>query len=183
MCRSRGGGTHANCIHLSCLSRGPAPSSLGKPVIRPRSMAGWASAPCGRHWVQSRTKTNTKTFLHTLTQPPTLTKYTNSSVQPPQSSPPLLSAAHSTPYLPKYVQFPPKKTPSPPPAPTLTPYTFDLIQPLGMDGMILNYPIIIIDYYQYPLLIVATQVAWNSPDSMFIAPSTLYDGFLIWLVL
>ena len=49
--------------------------------------------------------------------------------------------------------------------------------------MILNYPIIIIDYYQDPLLIVATQVACNSPDSMLIAPSTLYHGFIIWLVL
>ena len=36
--------------------------------------------------------------------------------------------------------------------------------------MILKYPIIIIDYYQDPLLIVATQVAWKRPDSMFIAP-------------
>ena len=49
--------------------------------------------------------------------------------------------------------------------------------------MILKYQIIIIDYYQDPLLIVATQVAGKSPDSMFNAPSTLYHGFLIGLVL
>ena len=41
-----------------------APRFLGKPVMRPRIMAGGAPAPCGR--VQSRTKTNTqKTFRHT----------------------------------------------------------------------------------------------------------------------
>ena len=40
------------------------------PVMRPRSMVGGAPAPCGRHWVQSRTKTNTKALLHTLTNSP-----------------------------------------------------------------------------------------------------------------
>ena len=37
------------------------------------------------HLIQSRT--NTKTLLQTLTQSPTLTKYTNSPVQPSQTSP------------------------------------------------------------------------------------------------
>ena len=40
-------------------------------------------------------KPTLKTLLHTLTQSPTLTKYTNSPVQPSQSSPPPLSPAHS----------------------------------------------------------------------------------------
>ena len=51
-----------------------APSFWGNQVMRHRSMAGGAPAACWR--IQSRTKTNTKTLLHTLT------KYTNSSVQP-----------------------------------------------------------------------------------------------------
>ena len=40
-------------------------------------------------------KPTLKTLLHTLTQSPTITKYTNSPVQPSQSSPPSLSPAHS----------------------------------------------------------------------------------------
>ena len=48
----------------------------------------------------SRTKINTKTLLHTLT------KYTNSPVQPSQSSPPSLSPAHSPPNSPTSVQSP-----------------------------------------------------------------------------
>ena len=48
----------------------------------------------------SRTKTNTKTLLHTLT------KYTNSPVQPSQSSPPSFSPAHSPPNSPTSVQSP-----------------------------------------------------------------------------
>ena len=48
----------------------------------------------------SRTKTSTKTLLHTLT------KYTNSPVQPSQSSPPSLSPAHSPPNSTTSVQSP-----------------------------------------------------------------------------
>ena len=65
-----------------------APSFFGRLVMRPRSMTG-SSIPCGRHGVQSRINTNTKTLLHTLT------KYTNSPVQPSQSFPP--SPSHSPP--------------------------------------------------------------------------------------
>ena len=49
-----------------------APSFLGKPVMRPRSMVGRAPSPCGRHWVPSRTKTNTfsqPVYTHSLNPP------------------------------------------------------------------------------------------------------------------
>ena len=60
----------ANCIHLILPLRRPRPPVfLGKPVMPPRRMAGRAPAPCGRHRVQSRTKTNTKTILHSLNPP------------------------------------------------------------------------------------------------------------------
>ena len=63
-------GTVQNVSTLSCLSGGPGPQFFWKPVKRPQSMAGGATAPYGR--VQSRTKTNTKilvkTLLHTLTK-------------------------------------------------------------------------------------------------------------------
>ena len=49
-------------------------------------------------------KPTLKTLLHTLTQSPTLNKYTNSPVQPSQSSPPSLSPAHSPPNSPTSVQ-------------------------------------------------------------------------------
>ena len=76
-------------------------SFFGKLAVRPRSMAGGMPTPCGRHRVQSRTKTNTKNpFTHTHSTP-TLSKYTNLSVQPPQSSPP-----HSPPKSPTSVQPP-----------------------------------------------------------------------------
>ena len=97
----------ANCTHLSRLYGGLATQFMGKPAVRPRSMAGGAPTPCGRHWVQSRTKTNTKTLSHTRTQPPTFTKYTNLSVQPPQPSPIPLYLDHSPPKSPTSVQ-PPK---------------------------------------------------------------------------
>ena len=54
----------------------------------------------------SRTKTNTKTLLHTLT------KYTNSPVQTSQSSPPSLSPAHSPPNSSTSVQSPHYESPS-----------------------------------------------------------------------
>ena len=49
-----------------------------------------------------QSKTNTKTLLNTLTQSSTLTKFTNSPVQPSQSSPPSLSPAHSPPNPPTF---------------------------------------------------------------------------------
>ena len=73
---------------------------------------------------------------HTRTQPPTLTKYTNSYIHPPQTSPPPLSLVHPPPKTPTSVQ--PPKTPtytSSPPAPTLTPYTLDRIQPTRPDSL------------------------------------------------
>ena len=63
-------------------------------------------------------KPTLKTLSHTRTQPPTLTKYTRSSVQPAQTSPPSLSLAYSPPKHPHL-----SKTP------TLAPYTLDRIQP------------------------------------------------------
>ena len=83
---------------LSCLSGGPGPQFSRKTVMRPHSMAGEAPAPCER--VQS----STKTLLHTLT------KCTNSPVQPSQSS--SLSPAHSPPNSPTSVQSPLQNTPT-----------------------------------------------------------------------
>ena len=92
-----------------------------------------------------------KTLLYTLAQPLTLT---NSPVQSPQSSP-----AHS----PTSVQFPPpKKTPSTLPAPTLTPYTLDLIQPIRPDSPHLPPP------YKHPY---ATQ---HHQSPLFTSPSPLH---------
>ena len=126
------------CEWLVCCSRGGLcklyppgrpPSFFGKPVMRPRSMVGVAPAPCGRHGVQYRTKTNTKSpFTHNHSTP-TLTKYTNSPVQP-------LNPPH--PHLSNH-QHPP--APSTPPGPTITPYTRDLIiQPTRTDSLHLFQP-------------------------------------------
>ena len=100
-CATVGGGTvGGNTVQI--VSTYPAspearpPSFLGKPAVRPRSMAGGVPTACGRHLVQPRTKTNT----NTRTQPPTLTKYTSSSVQPPQTFPPPLSLVHPPPKTP-----------------------------------------------------------------------------------
>ena len=76
--------------------------------MQPRSMAGYIKSNPGP-------KPTLKTLLHTLTQSPTLTKHTNLPVQSSQSSPPLLSPAHSPSNSPTSVQshLPPlQKTPT-----------------------------------------------------------------------
>ena len=72
----------ANCIHL---------------ILPFQLLAGYTESNPGP-------KPTLKTLLHTLTQSPTLTKYTNSPVQPSQSSPPSLSPTHSPPNSPTSVQ-------------------------------------------------------------------------------
>ena len=57
-------------------------------------------------------KPTLNTLLHTLTQSPTLTKYTNSAVQPSQSSTPSLSPSHSPPNSPTSVQSPLQNIPT-----------------------------------------------------------------------
>ena len=81
---------------------------------------GWRSA-CSLRETESNPgpKPTLKSLLHTRTKPPTLTKYTNSSVQPPQSSPPSLYQAHSPPKSPTSVQ-PPKSHPLHHPAHSLS---------------------------------------------------------------
>ena len=77
-------------------------------------------------------KPTLKTLSHARTQPPTLTKYNNLSVQPPQSSPPQLYLAYSPPKSPTPVQ-PPKPTPTFSNSPH-THYTLDRIQPTRPDS-------------------------------------------------
>ena len=115
------------------------------PLRRPGRPVFWGSQPCvPAAWLAERlllagdieSNPGPKPTLKTLTrtQPPTITKYTNSSIQPPQTSPPPLSLVHPPPKTPTSVQ--PPKTPtytSSPPAPTLTPYTLDRIQPTRPD--------------------------------------------------
>ena len=79
-----------------------APGFLGKPVMRPRSMAGGAHLLAGES--NPGPKPTLKTLLHTLT------KYTNSLVQ--YSQPSSLSPAHSPPNSPTSVQSPLQNTPT-----------------------------------------------------------------------
>ena len=64
-------------------------------------------------------KPTLKTPTHTRTQPPTLTKYTNSSIQPPRVRPPPLSLVHphlSNPQIPPLtppLHQPPHSLPTP----------------------------------------------------------------------
>ena len=87
----------ANCIHLILFLRMPGPPFLGKPVMRPRQLLAESNPG---------PKPTLKTILHTLT------KYTNSPVQPSQASPPSLSPAHSPPNSPTSVQSPVQNTPT-----------------------------------------------------------------------
>ena len=134
-----GGTVRGNTVQI--VSTYPA-----SPEARPPSF--WGSQPCvPAAWLAERLllagdiesnpgpKPTLKTLTHTRTQPPTITKYTNSSIQPPQTRPPPLSLVHHPPKTPTSVQ--PPKTPtytSSPPAPTLTPYTLDRIQPTRPDS-------------------------------------------------
>ena len=138
VCHSRGDcpGEHcANCIHLPRLSGGPAAQFFGE-ASRASPQHGWRSAYSLREKLSPTQDQNQhKRPLHTRTQPPTLTKYTNSSIQHPQTRPPPLSLVHPPPKTPTSVQHP--KTPTyttSPPAPTLTPYTLDRIQPTRPDS-------------------------------------------------
>ena len=77
-------------------------------------------------------KPTLKTLLRTRTQPPYLPNiliHQSNPLNPPHPH----SQAHSPPKSPTSVQSP--QTPSPSsPAPTLTPYTLDLIQPTRLDS-------------------------------------------------
>ena len=144
-CHSRGdcSGEHcANCIHLPRLSGGPAAQFfLGS---QPCVFATWLAERlllAGDIESNPGPKPTLKTLTHTRTQPPTITKYTNSPIQPPQTRPPPLSLVHPPPKTPTSVQ--PPKTPtytSSPPAPTLTPYTLDRIQPTRPDSPHISPP-------------------------------------------
>ena len=88
------------------------------PEARPPSFLGEASRASPAAWLVERLllagdiesnpgpKPTLKPLSHTRTQPPTLNKYTNLSVHPPQSSPPPLYLAHSPPKSPTSVQPP-----------------------------------------------------------------------------
>ena len=102
----------------------------------------WGSQPCvPAAWLAERLllagdiesnpgpRPTLKTPTHT--QPPTLTKFTDSLIQPPRPCPSPLSIVH-----------PPPKTPThtSPPAPTLTPYTLDQIQPVRPYSPLISPP-------------------------------------------
>ena len=88
------------------------------PLRSPGSTVFWGSHSYEVAWLAGDIASNPgpkptlKTLLYTLTQSPTLTKYTNSPVQPSQSSPPSLSPAHSQPKSPTSVQSPLQNTPT-----------------------------------------------------------------------
>ena len=101
-----GGTVQIVSIYLASPEARP-PSFLGKPAVRPRGMAGGAPTPCAGD-IESNPgpKATLKTLSHTRTQPPTLNKYTNLSVQPPnpphtcpKPSHPLHQPPHSLPTL------------------------------------------------------------------------------------
>ena len=90
----------ANCIHFILPLRRPRP-----PIFWEASHGhGWRSASSLRKTESNPGPKPTLKLLHTLTQSPTLNKYTNSPVQPSQSS--LLSPSHSLPNSPTSVQSP-----------------------------------------------------------------------------
>ena len=63
VCHSRGDCSGNTVQIVSTYPASPEdrpPSFFGKPAVRSRSMAGGAPTPCGRHWVQPRTKANTQ---------------------------------------------------------------------------------------------------------------------------
>ena len=90
---------------LSCLSEGPVPQFfLGSQSCDPASLLAERQLLAGDIESNPGQKPTLKLLLHTLTQSPTLNKYTNSPVQPSQLSPPPLSPAHSLPNSPTFVQ-------------------------------------------------------------------------------
>ena len=133
VCHSRGdcSGEHcANCIHL------PRPVFLGSQPCVPATWLAERLLLAGDIESNPGPKPTLKTLTHT--QPPTITKYTNSSIQPPQTRPPPLSLVHPPP-----TSVQPPKTPtytSSPPAPTLTPYTLDRIQHTRPDSPHISPP-------------------------------------------
>ena len=91
----------ANCIHLILPLRRPGlPVFLGSQSCDPTSWLAERQLLVGDIESNPGPKPTLKTLLYTLTQSPTLNKYTNSPVQPSQSSPPSLSPAHSPPNSP-----------------------------------------------------------------------------------
>ena len=89
------------------------------PLRRPGRPVFWGSQPCvPATWLAERLllagdiesnpgpKPTLKTLTHTRTQPPTITKYTNSSIQHAQTRPPPLSLVHPPPKTPTSVQPP-----------------------------------------------------------------------------
>ena len=113
-----------NCIHLS---GGPATQFfLGSQPCVPAAWLAERLLLAGDIESNPGTKTNTKDpFTHTHSTPP-LTKYTSSSVQPTQTSPPPLYLAHSPPKTPTSVQDPLTLSAGP--------HTLDLIQPTRPDS-------------------------------------------------
>ena len=108
-------------------------------------------------------------YTHSL-NPPTLNKYTNSPVQPPQSSPPSLSLPSLS--LPTHrlthpnLSNPPKTTTLYSTSPTLIPYTLDLIQPTRPDSPHLPLP----HKHPYP-----TPTPKHHPSQLFTSPSPLHQ--------
>ena len=89
----------ANCIHLILPLRRLRPPVFVEEASHATPHHGWQNASSLRETLsQIQPKPTLKTLLHTLT------KYTNSPVQPSQSSPPSLSPAHSPPNSPTFVQ-------------------------------------------------------------------------------
>ena len=111
--------TDTACSWLVCQSGGLFGGTLCKmypptPEVRPPSFLGKPCVPAT--WLAERLllagdiesnpgpKPTLKTLTHTRTQPPTITKYINSSIQPPQTRPPPLSLVHPPPKTPTSVQ-------------------------------------------------------------------------------
>ena len=94
----------ANCIHLILPLRRPgSPGFFGSQSCDPAAWLAERQLLAGHIESNPGPKPTLKTLLHTLTLSPTLTKYTNSPIQPSQSS---LSPAHAPPNSPTSVPPP-----------------------------------------------------------------------------
>ena len=96
--------SRGDCSGEHCKLYPPTP-----PLRRPGRPVFWGSRPCvPAAWLAERLllagdiesnpgpKPTLKTPTHTRTQPPTLTKYTNTSIQPPRARPPPLPSPPTT---------------------------------------------------------------------------------------
>ena len=96
-CATVGGtvrGNTANCIHLPRLSGGPASQFFGD-ASRAFPQHGWRSAYSLRETL-SPTQDQGQHSRPLHTQPPTLTKFTDSLIQPPRPCPPPLHSPPTT---------------------------------------------------------------------------------------